>query len=74
MMELGEVYVSLEKGSLKAGECVLVVLQTFNDHDDKYPMVECLVLLDETNCSLYGPGSTDEWMVSQLYELFEKLT
>ncbi len=70
-MEIGEVYVSLEKSGLRAGGLVLVVIQPFDDHN--YSMAECLVLLDETGCSLDGPGSTDEWSLSQLRELFERI-
>jgi hypothetical protein len=68
---IGEVYVSNQNSWDGGGGCILVILQPFGTLKEE--MVECLVLLDEHNTSMYGPGTTDEWTVDQLQRLFTRI-
>ena len=72
MVNAGEVYTTKEEKWAPERATVVVTLEEVPSwHHDE--MIECLVVVDDSNVSMYGAGSTDRWHFRQLLEHFVRI-
>jgi hypothetical protein len=73
-VKAGEIYVSNENDHSYASIVLMTLEHTHQSSCCYQTQIQCLVLFDDARSSLDDVGSTDNWNMYQLLNLFEKIT